>query len=99
MVILELQVTDHPAAGLATAFGRIFWWAVAFTALGALPVLLLGPASRRPQASEHWLPREMCVSRHGLASLTRAVERTLRERHESRSEEGQCPELHRRAAG
>jgi hypothetical protein len=44
-VILELQLTGRdPAAGLAAAFDRTFWWAIAFTAAGALPALLL----RRP---------------------------------------------------
>jgi MFS family permease len=44
-VILELQLTSRATAtGLATAFDRTFWWAIAFTAAGAPPALLL----RRP---------------------------------------------------
>jgi len=43
-VILQNQVTSHAAggpAGLATAFGHTFWWAVGFTALACVPALLL----------------------------------------------------------
>jgi EmrB/QacA subfamily drug resistance transporter len=43
-VILQHQTSSHAAegaAGLATAFGNTFWWAVGFTALALLPALLL----------------------------------------------------------
>jgi EmrB/QacA subfamily drug resistance transporter len=53
-VILELQLTGRdPAAGLAAAFDRTFWWAIAFTAAGALPALLL----RRPAPPPAKTPR------------------------------------------
>lgn len=45
-VILQQQTTTAPAgtAGLATAFGDTFWWAVGFSVVVLLPALLL-PAS------------------------------------------------------
>lgn len=54
-VILELQVTGSgTVTGLATAFDRTFWWAVAFTVAGALPALLL----RRPESQGRPAPKE-----------------------------------------
>lgn len=45
IVILELRLTGHgTVTGLATAFDRTFWWAIACTLIGAVPALLL----RRP---------------------------------------------------
>jgi EmrB/QacA subfamily drug resistance transporter len=51
-VILQHQAGGSQAAGLATAFGHTFWWAVAFTALAFVPALLLpgGRAEPAPQA-------------------------------------------------
>src|ERR1700761_7502404 len=50
IVILELQLASgHGAAagaGLATAFGHTFWWAIGFTVVGALPAPLLRRAAR-----------------------------------------------------
>jgi EmrB/QacA subfamily drug resistance transporter len=52
IVILELQLTGHGSGtGLAVAFDRTFWWAIAFTVAGALPALLLrrpAPPAGRP---------------------------------------------------
>jgi EmrB/QacA subfamily drug resistance transporter len=51
-VILQHQASSHAAdgpAGLATAFGHTFWWAVGFTALALVPALFL-PGSRPEQA-------------------------------------------------
>jgi MFS family permease len=56
-VILQHQAASHAAdgaAGLATAFGNTFWWAVGFTALALIPALLLprAPAAApAPQAA------------------------------------------------
>jgi EmrB/QacA subfamily drug resistance transporter len=55
-VILQHQVASHAgagAAGLATAFGHTFWWAVGFTALAAISALLLptGLPDQAPAAS------------------------------------------------
>jgi EmrB/QacA subfamily drug resistance transporter len=50
-VILQQQVARHAAggpAGLATAFGHTFWWAVGFTALACVPALLLPRARPAP---------------------------------------------------
>jgi EmrB/QacA subfamily drug resistance transporter len=52
-VILQHQAAGQAAAGpagLATAFGYTFWWAVGFTALAFIPALLL-PAARPQPAS------------------------------------------------
>jgi EmrB/QacA subfamily drug resistance transporter len=52
-VILQHQAAGQAEAGpagLATAFGHTFWWAVGFTALAFIPALLL-PAAR-PEASQ-----------------------------------------------
>jgi EmrB/QacA subfamily drug resistance transporter len=53
-VILVLQLTGpRTSAGVAAAFGHTFWWAIAFTVLGALPALLLrrpAPAQAVPSA-------------------------------------------------
>jgi EmrB/QacA subfamily drug resistance transporter len=48
-VILQHQEASRPAgaAGLSSAFGATFWWAVAFTALALVPALFL--PRRRPQ--------------------------------------------------
>jgi hypothetical protein len=51
-VILQHQIAGHAgagAAGLATAFGHTFWWAVGFTALAVISALLL-PSGRPDQA-------------------------------------------------
>jgi EmrB/QacA subfamily drug resistance transporter len=43
-VVLQHEAASHAAAGaagLATAFGNTFWWAVGFTALAFIPALLL----------------------------------------------------------
>jgi EmrB/QacA subfamily drug resistance transporter len=51
IVILELQVTGRATgagAGLAVAFDRTFWWAIAFTVGGALLGLLLRRPARPP---------------------------------------------------
>jgi len=43
-VILQHQLSSHAAgggAGLSTAFGHTFWWAVAFSALALVPALFL----------------------------------------------------------
>jgi EmrB/QacA subfamily drug resistance transporter len=48
-VILDRQVEEHAgagAAGLAAAFGQTFWWTVGFTALAAVPALLLAGRAR-----------------------------------------------------
>jgi hypothetical protein len=48
-VILDRQVEAHAgagAAGLAAAFGHTFWWTVGFTALAAVPALLLAGRAR-----------------------------------------------------
>jgi EmrB/QacA subfamily drug resistance transporter len=47
-VALERQATAHgsDAAGLATAYGNTFWWALGFTVLALIPTLLL-PRLRR----------------------------------------------------
>jgi MFS family permease len=52
IVILELQLTGPGAATTtAVAFDRTFWWAIAFTVVGALPALLLSrPSMSRPDA-------------------------------------------------
>jgi hypothetical protein len=49
----ERQATAHgsDAAGLATAYGNTFWWALAFTALALIPTLLL-PRLRRSAATQ-----------------------------------------------
>jgi EmrB/QacA subfamily drug resistance transporter len=53
-VILQNETTRQAgagAAGLATAFGHTFWWAVGFTALAFIPALLLpGVARQRAEA-------------------------------------------------
>ena len=52
-VILQHQAAGHAAAGpagLATAFGHTFWWAVGFTAFAFVPALLL-PRGRPDVAS------------------------------------------------
>jgi EmrB/QacA subfamily drug resistance transporter len=52
-VILQHRAAGQAAAGpagLATAFGHTFWWAVGFTALAFIPALLL-PAARPQPAS------------------------------------------------
>jgi EmrB/QacA subfamily drug resistance transporter len=57
-VILQHQASSHAAdgnAGLATAFGHTFWWAVAFTALALVPALFL-PARRPAGPAEEALP-------------------------------------------
>ena len=57
-VILQHQAASHAAggnAGLATAFGHTFWWAVAFTALALVPALFL-PARRPLGPAEETLP-------------------------------------------
>jgi hypothetical protein len=48
-VVLERQAPAHGSdtAGLATAFGNTFWWALAFTALALVPTLLLPKLRRR----------------------------------------------------
>jgi MFS family permease len=49
-VILDRLAVAHAgagAAGLATAYADTFWWCTAFTALAALPALLLPTARRR----------------------------------------------------
>jgi MFS family permease len=54
-VILQHQAVSHAAngaAGLATAFGHTFWWAVGFTALALIPALLL-PRNRPEPVSQH----------------------------------------------
>jgi EmrB/QacA subfamily drug resistance transporter len=60
-LILQHQTSNHAAAGpagLTTAFGNTFWWAVSFTALAFIPALLLpranatAPAALRPAAAE-----------------------------------------------
>jgi EmrB/QacA subfamily drug resistance transporter len=51
-VILQHQIAGQAgagAAGLATAFGHTFWWAVGFTALAVISALLL-PGARLEQA-------------------------------------------------
>jgi EmrB/QacA subfamily drug resistance transporter len=72
-VILELQVTARPpgaarAAGLATAFGHTFWWALAFTAIGAGPAMLL--SGRRRPGTATAVPRD---GRGVLGDSRRAV--------------------------
>ena len=60
VVILQHQASSHAAAGpagLATAFGNTFWWAVGFTALAFIPALLLptapaAAAAPKPAAAE-----------------------------------------------
>jgi EmrB/QacA subfamily drug resistance transporter len=57
-VILQHQASSHAAggaAGLATAFGHTFWWAVVFTALALVPALFL-PARRPVGPAEETLP-------------------------------------------
>jgi EmrB/QacA subfamily drug resistance transporter len=57
-VILQNQAASHAAsgnAGLATAFGHTFWWAVVFTALAFVPALFL-PAHRPEAPAEEALP-------------------------------------------
>src|ERR687896_676585 len=52
-VILQHQAASHAgtgSAGLATAFGHTFWWAVGFTALALVSAMLL-PGTRQDQAS------------------------------------------------
>jgi EmrB/QacA subfamily drug resistance transporter len=52
-VILQHQAASHAGAGpagLATAFGHTFWWAVGFTALALVSAMLL-PGTRPDQAS------------------------------------------------
>jgi len=60
-LILQHQTSSHAAAGnagLTTAFGNTFWWAVGFTALAFIPALLLpraratAPAALRPATAE-----------------------------------------------
>ena len=48
-VVLERQTTAQGsgAAGLATAYGNTFWWALAFAALALVPTLLLPKIRRR----------------------------------------------------
>jgi EmrB/QacA subfamily drug resistance transporter len=53
-LILQHQTSNHAAgpAGLATAFGHTFWWAVGFTALACIPALLLpGAPATAPAAA------------------------------------------------
>lgn len=53
-VILQHQSSSHAVdgpAGLATAFGHTFWWAVGFTALALVPALFL-PRTRPERPSE-----------------------------------------------
>ena len=53
-VILQHQASSHAAAGpagLATAFGNTFWWAVGFTALAFIPALLLPSATATATAA------------------------------------------------
>jgi hypothetical protein len=52
-VALERQATAHgsDAAGLATAYGNTFWWALGFTVLALIPTLLL-PRLRRNAAKQ-----------------------------------------------
>ena len=57
-VILQHQAASHATggnAGLATAFGHTFWWAVAFTALAFVPALFL-PSHRPVGPVEETLP-------------------------------------------
>ena len=57
-VILHHHALSHAAsgnAGLATAFGHTFWWAVGFTALALVPALFL-PARRPIRPAEETLP-------------------------------------------
>jgi hypothetical protein len=59
------MTSDHPQpncksrgsgnAGLATAFGHTFWWAVDFTALALVPALFL-PARRPVGPAEETQP-------------------------------------------
>jgi EmrB/QacA subfamily drug resistance transporter len=56
-VVLERQTAAHGSgpAGLATAYGNTFWWALAFTALALVPTLLL-PKLRRGPAKQSLQP-------------------------------------------
>jgi hypothetical protein len=58
-VILQHQASSHAAAGpagLATAFGNTFWWAVGFTALAFIsalpPAAPAAAAAPKPAAAE-----------------------------------------------
>ena len=56
--LLQHQAASHATggnAGLATAFGHTFWWAVAFTALAFVPALFL-PSHRPVGPVEETLP-------------------------------------------
>ena len=60
-VILQQQASSHAAAGaagLATAFGNTFWWAVGFTALAFIPALLLPTATATATAAPQPAPAE-----------------------------------------
>ena len=60
-VILQHQASSHAAAGpagLATAFGNTFWWAVGFTALAFIPALLLPSATATATAAPQPAPAE-----------------------------------------
>jgi EmrB/QacA subfamily drug resistance transporter len=68
-VILQHQVSDHGAggpAGLATAFGHTFWWALGFTALAFVPALLL-PGTRPEHPGEPAAPRSAAASAEATA--------------------------------
>jgi EmrB/QacA subfamily drug resistance transporter len=56
-VVLERQTAAHGSgpAGLATAYGNTFWWALAFTALALIPTLLL-PRTRSRSAKQSLEP-------------------------------------------
>ena len=73
-VILQHQAAGHAeagAAGLATAFGHTFWWAVGFTAL-AHPALLLPTTAPEP-ASEAEAPGPPASSAEGTPSREPAI--------------------------
>ena len=74
-VILQHQASSHAeagAAGLATAFGHTFWWAVGFTALALLPALLLPTTAPEP-TSEAEAPGPPASSAEGTPSREPAI--------------------------
>jgi len=50
-VVLQQGISDHPGAGLASAFADTYWWALGFTALAVIPTFLL-PSTPPPEERE-----------------------------------------------
>jgi EmrB/QacA subfamily drug resistance transporter len=73
-VILQHQAASHAGggtAGLATAFGHTFWWAVGFTALALIPALFL-PRTRPEAAPRGGAAEQLAPTAEPVEAPTRA---------------------------